>query len=1625
MNTDFAGASSSALVSSPAPSFFPLLEDDQEPIRAERYGPEALEAYARQLAAHSVRIQTRSDDRLPLRLEQNGQVLRRVHGQLFPPTRPGCRHAAEPLPPDAEQLLDNFHVVEDALREVRQDLPRGYYRELPRLTEGPLAGYPRVYVLALAVIAHTDSRLEEDALDRFVQAYQTVAPLTIGELWAVPIMLRLGLLENLRRLAEQLLAAQKDRHRADEWAAGPAASFPEGFVDLPPPNHLTAPFLVGAFRALRDRGSPEAAKQLRSRLAARGVRVNELMKRERRRRAVNQVSVGNCVNGLRLLATVDWMAFFERANRVEIILRGDPAGVYSRQDFATRNRYRQIIEKLARRSGRSEEHVARQVLALARAGETRAPGDPTPSDHVGYYLIDEGGAVLRAELGYRPDLRERLLGAVLAHPRLVYFGTIVSLIGLFLIMMVFLAGASWSSWPWLLLVLVCLLPASELAVFLTNDLLRQLLPPRVLPKLELKEGIPADCGTFVVIPCLLARPDSAAELLERLETHYLANPDAQLRFGLLTDFTDAPAETMPDDGEILRAALDGVKELNRRYSPEGEPLFFLFHRRRGWNPSQGCWMGWERKRGKLLEFNRLLRGDRSTTYAVCSSHPSTLPKIRFIITLDSDTRLPREAARRLVGTLAHPLNRARFDPERGRVVAGHGVLQPRISYHVDAAHRSLLTRIWAASAGVDPYAMAVSDTYQDLFGTGTFTGKGIYDVDAFEKATGPAFPDNHILSHDLIEGSYARCGLVTDIELFDDFPSRYHAYARREHRWVRGDWQLLPWMGRTVPGPRGRGANPLPLLERWKIFDNLRRSLVPPSLVLLLVLGWTVLPGSAWLWSGAALVVMTAPLLHHLFTTLVHAPRTRSLTGVIGLRHSAPATTSQVLLGTIFVADQARLALDAVLRTLVRLYLTRRRLLEWETAAATEARLGTGLAQFCRSMWPVPLLALGCALLVAMVRPPALAAAGPLLLAWLLSPLVAFRVSRHLAGADTPLDEGERRELRVIARKTWGFFETFVGDQDHWLPPDNFQEDPDGRVAHRTSPTNKGLLLLSTLGAHDLGYLSFGTLLHRLEKTFATLEQLERYRGHFYNWYDTLTLQPLKPAYVSTVDSANLVGCLIALKQGLLEKVCEPWPGKALAEGLADTFGIIEEHLRSAERLDNVSNVARRLWPARRNVDRLLREIPRELTGWRTWLGQVRTYAEELERALADLGDGDEDTLEGLQVWVRRFAAQVSVCRSELDRLAPWLALLSSPKSGQFIAALSAESEAVAPRWTEVYRRLTAVASVSDFELGREKLLADLAQLRRQVHAGRVGSPVAEWLEQLAGAVHAANAASLGVRCRELARRADALAMAADFTFLYKPEQHLFAVGYTPAQRQLDAASYDLLASEARLASFLSVARGQAPCRHWFKLGRPLTRVNNQMCLVSWGGTMFEYLMPELVMPCYPGTLLEESRRAAVARQIEYGEQRGVPWGISESAFSSQNCAFEYHYQSFGVPGLGLKRGLADDLVIAPYATALAATVRPRAALANYCRLIAEGAVGPHGFYEAIDYTANRLPEGCRSLVVRSYMAHHQGMSLVALTNCLLRNPMPRRFRAEPMVRATELLLQERVPRSALFVKIG
>ncbi len=1502
----------------------------QEPISAELYSTERLEQHAEMLARQQeVDPKSSAGVALHRRLLDNARVLQDAYQTLVADSRVG-----KAFSPGAEWLVDNYYIVDEHVNAIRRDLPAGYYRQLPKLARGELTGCPRVYGLAWSLVAHSDSRFELDTLYRFTRAYQQVQPLTIGELWAIAITMRVVLIENLRRLAAGIvyrralraeadaladLLLEEDRASAETKAARLAA-----FSAAP----LPTAFAAQLFQRLRDHdpATTPALPWLHDRLTGQGTSADEVVHLEHQRQGAVNVSVRNVITSLKLISSVDWAEFVERVSIVDELLREQSH--FAALDFPTRDLYRHAIEDLARGSGRSEIDIARRSLELAKRasneGRVRVPG---------YYLVADGRAELEREVRYRRPWNRSVAHATRAAGLRGYVGAI----GFSTVLLLLLVWDSLGldARPVAVIVVAALAGlslASEIAMGLVNLWVTHLCSATVLPALEFADGVPAEFRTVVAVPTLLTNVADIEQQVLNLEIHYLASQDGDIRFALLTDWMDAAAESMPGDAVLLETAAAGIARLNAAHGPiGGEDRFLLLHRRRVWNPGQGCWMGWERKRGKLHEFNRLLLGSESTTFMTASGARPRVPGgVRYVLSLDADSRLPRGAARQLIGKLAHPLNHPVIDARSQRVIAGYAILQPRVTPALPVGKdASIFQSVFAGRSGMDPYAFAVSDVYQDLFGEGSYTGKGIYDVAAFEAALRGRVGENQLLSHDLFEGTYARCGLASDVEVVEEYPARYDLASLRQHRWTRGDWQLLPWiLGR-------RSA--LPGLGRWKMVDNLRRSLIAPSALVFLALAWSgPLALAGTLFVLAALVL---PAFLPLLLELVPGDETWGVSKRLrALRDNFMEAFRSSGLALVFLADQAWLQTDAILRTLHRLTLSHRRLLEWTTAAqAKRAVAPSPLGWFVRMGGGLFATAL-IAALVAFVAHRFVWVSAPFLLAWFMAPWVARRISvPNTAKSHEPLGAEQRDVLRRMARRTWNFFATFVTPEQNMLPPDNFQEIPEPVVAHRTSPTNIGLYLLSVVAAREFGWLGTGDALDRLEATFATLDRLERFRGHFFNWYDTHDLRPLDPRYVSTVDSGNFAGHLLALAES-----CRHW--------------------------------------AREHATRAL--VPQ-------WRSGILDTLIELEATLKARSD-------------ERRNYGVSPGQLE-EALAAMRAALQPPDGAPEDAAL----------------RLQGLL----LQAGN---IGDIAEAMTEEHGEGAEAPILRQAHALRAVVlghlrdeRAVPGALVTDRLAALAERARGLALAMEFGFLVEPERQLLTIGYRVQERVRDPSCYDLLASEARLASYYAIAKGDLPVRHWFRLGRSLTAVGRGSALVSWSGSMFEYLMPELVMADPTGSVLGETARLIVRRQIEYGAERSLPWGVSESAFNARDVELTYQYMSFGVPGLGLQRGLGDEAVIAPYATALAAMVEPVAALQNFEALARLGASGRFGWYEALDFTPSRLPEGESVVIVRAFMAHHQGMTLVAIANVLLDGLFRTRFAAEPMIQANELLLQERTPRNA------
>jgi cyclic beta-1,2-glucan synthetase len=1494
------------------------------PIRSELFSTERLEQHAKSLAeAQRVGPAPMQIASLPRRLRRNAARLVEDYRSLAK-----TANAAKPITSAGEWFLDNFYIVEEQAREVAKDLPPSYYRELPKLLDGPLAGYPRVYGIAWAIIAHSDSALDPDRLTRFIDAYQTVSPLAIGELWAIAITLRLVLVENLSRLTRTVVARVSDAERAEAVANRITTALlreePDGsIVDEVRGETVTPAFLARFEQRLRDQGSStdSVLREIDRRLEHHNTSANVVIQAEYQAQSADDISVRNIITSMRLVSNIDWADFFESVSLVDRTLSATPT--YDLMDFPTRDRYRRAIERLARRTRLGEIEIAQRAVRDALAAE-RLDRPPRERD-TGYYLIGLGRKGFESRVGFVPSAGQRVARAIAATGLMGYLSAI-ALVTLALVALVLVAEAGAPRDVMILLGVLAFVPASDLALSLVNRFATRRKGPESLPGMALKGGIPETQRAVLVVPVLLTRAEDVEEQVRRLEVHYLSNAEAGLQFILLSDWADSDTETAPGDEALLAGARAEIATLNAHYAGSGKPLFLLLHRRRLWNPAQGKWMGWERKRGKLHELNLLLRGNRNTSFIDIDGTFDALPQnVRYVVTLDADTRLPRGAALRLIGKMAHPLNAPQIDPQTGCIVAGHGVLQPRVTPSLPIGSETSLFQ-WAFSGpnGLDPYTFAVSDVYQDLFDEGSFVGKGIYDIDAFETALGNRVPENAVLSHDLLEGIYARAALASDIEVVEEFPSRYDVELSRQHRWVRGDWQLLPWiLGLSGSREGSTKKHHLPPLGRWKMTDNLRRSLSAPALLLSFLCGWLLPSVAATRWTLFLFAVIAIPPLLPIATGMLPTRRGFSRWSHLrNLARDAVLAFTQLLFTVSFLARVAYLSLDAIARTLFRVFFSGRHLLEWVTFAQSSytRRDGSRAVLAFQLLGSFAFSATATAAIV-LSNPHNLFVGAPFLVLWALSPLTA-RWASQSPKTEPHLDisQSDTDALRLAARRTWLFFERFVTADDNHLPPDNFQENPKPVVARRTSPTNIGIYLCCVLAARDFGWIGTVETVERLEATLATMRKLSRYRGHFLNWYDTAGLTALPPSYISTVDSGNLAGDLIVVKNACDEIANMPRPSNRLA-GLSDAIGLLRDALRNPIRI-----------------------------------------AEPMRHELRDMLE-------------------------RLDRI------------------VAAEDGA-----TVVWNHL------QDIEDKSESLASEISQSGNDVPPLREAvTAVANWARS-----HRKDADGLEELSQRLARIAETCRLFAeemDFAFLYDKDRQLLSIGYRFDDQQLDANVYDLLASEARLASFFAIAKGDVPTRHWFRLGRTLTPLGRSSALQSWSGSMFEYLMPTLIMREPRGSLLALSNRSAVRRQIDYASDLGLPWGISESQYNARDRNQNYQYSGFGVPDLGIKRGLGENTVIAPYASGLAAMVAPISARKNLDRLARLGALGVYGWYEAIDYTRARLPENKTDVVIQAYMAHHQGMMILGIADVICDGAMRERFHAEPMVKAAELLLQERMPR--------
>ena len=1479
--------------------------------------------------------------------------------------------------PAAEWLLDNLYLVEKEYKNIKYNMPQSYYNDLPVIYKGVMKGYPRVYHIAIEVVSHTDGRIDESIIASFIRAYQRNTVLTSGELWAIPIMLRIALIQNISKITEKVVKAQRDKQEAELVAERLINAFNEGKINteiailnsekLSFNSHFTERLL----KLLRDNGidSKEVYDFIDEKLYAQETSSEKVISLEHQIEASFQISMGNSINSIRAVEGLNWRNYFEKLSSVESVLREDPSCIYGEMDFKSRDKYRHEIEKISKNTKLPESYIAKKAIECCNNRESTE--NNAYQRHVGYYLIDEGLRELEEKIGYKHTGIQRFKDSTKKNKENFYIGTIIlstMLIICLFIVLSLINDNDKSLWRYVVAVVVILVPCSEIAISVFNWSVNALSTPSFIPKMDFKDVIPEKYSTVVVIPTLLNNTSRVEELIHDLEVYYLANSQSNLYFALLGDFIDSDNEEEKEDKAVVKAGLLAIENLNKKYCKNEKKIFFFLNRYRQYNEKENKWIGWERKRGKLMEFNGFLRGDENTSYNTISSNAEDLRKAKYVITVDTDMKLPRDSVKKLIGAMAHPLNNPVINYSKKSVSRGYGLMQPRISISILSANKTLFSKIFSGETGMDMYTTAVSDVYQDLLGEGIFTGKGIYDVDVFNYMLKDEIPENTVLSHDLLEGSYVRTALVTDVEFIDGYPAYYNASSMRLHRWTRGDWQLLPWLSK---------ASALNKISRWKILDNLRRSLVSPSIIILLILTLGgILPDGTDKWFIAACVALLAPILFDISEAVVYPVKGISLSGKI---KSSKMAIEQVFLIFCFIPFQAYLMLDAIIRTLYRLIVSKKNLLQWQTAADVEMKLGKSLKDFIASMWVGSAISL-LILFLAFNRGISIGILSiPSCILWFLSPLIAYGISIDRGLKAFNIKEEESIFLRKLSRKTWAYFEDFVNDENNWLGPDNYQEDPPNGVAYRTSPTNMGMGLTSNLVAYDLGYIGVIDIVSRIGKSMTAMENMATYKGHFYNWYDTKTKAPLYPRYVSTVDSGNLVGYLWLTAKALDEYLNNPIFNLTQAKGLQDTMRLAGEEIE-------VSLGVKELYHG------FIQDIDNnnmDFNSWKAFLVDLASKVVEVEKIQVS---------EELY-WNKKLKGDVTRFLEEISEFFPWFDLTLEKKLNVEVSnALESLLENTA--LNRIPEKITDILKILNRKSKGDKSLAKLKILLQSTK---------ETSQMVINSIE------------NLKERLNSMAEATDFKMLYDEERALFTIGYDVENDNLGKSYYDLLASESRQASFVAIAKGDVPKKHWFKLGRSMTLMGKGKGLVSWSGTMFEYLMPLLIMKSYPDTMLDETYKSVTDAQRKYCTERGVPFGISESAFYNFDVNLNYQYKAFGIAGVGLKRGLANELVVSPYSTVMALQTDFIGAYDNLKRLMDEGLSGRYGFYEAVDYTKSRISKEESKAIIKCFMIHHEGMSLMALDNVLLDNILQKRFHALPKVKATELLLQEKVSKRVVY----
>ena len=1424
-----------------------------------------LESYLEKIASDNILQAKSSKETYPIpRLKENYEIITQIYELLTEHIK-----LKIPIHPAGEWILDNYYIIEEAVKSIVKDITLKKYTNFPGIATGPYAGFARIYELAGEIVAYTDCKIDGKILPEFLKAYQSKKNLNMEEIWNIGPFIQIALIEKIREVCEKIYSSQMQKYKVEsiverlveekEKDKCKFKNIHEYRLKILGYEEMKYPFIEYMSYKLKRLGKRAYPflKVLEDEVNKMGLDISDVIKKEHFDIAVKKVIVGNSITSIKAINRINFVNIFEEINGVEEILKKDPTQIYSKMDYKTRIYYRNTIKKMAKKTEISEIYVAQKALELAEREFNKENKNKLDlkKAHIGYYLISSGKAKLLQEI-----TNKKVEGISNENKSKIY------IYGILILSIIITSLIAWGIEEKVKNIIISIIigifafvPVQVLIQQIVQYILGKFVEPKIIPKLDFGMGIPKEYSTFVVIPTILNNPQKVEELVKKLEVYYLANKTENLYFALLGDCTPSNQQVEEKDEKIIKAGIKQIDKLNEKYKDNNFPKFHFLYRERIWNEGEAYYLGWERKRGILNQFNDFIKTGDNGNFKVNTINQAKennkLPKIKYIITLDADTNLVLNSGLELIGAMAHILNTPILNKNGTAVESGYALIQPRVGIDLLISNKTWFTKIYAGNGGTDPYSNAISDTYQDNFKEGIFTGKGIYDLDVFYEIFKNTIPDNTVLSHDLLEGSYLKCGLASDIELMDGYPSTYQTFKMRLSRWIRGDWQILGWLQkRVLDRHKEKRENPLNKLSKYKILDNLFRSVLEIASVLLIL---STIVISMWKKVNIIFIVILG-ILAIIMPTIIDVIN-KIIFYKEGEKKQKTFTKNisnfkaSILRGVFAIAllpDRAYMSICAIIKALYRMFKSKKNLLEWTTAEEAENSKKNGLQSYYISMAPNLVLALiilgispyihnifinGLILFLAII--------------WLVAPLIMWYISKDIEDGRKAekLTEEEKEFVMDIAQKTWNFFRENLTEKNNYLPPDNFQEDRVPKLVSRTSPTNIGLALLAVISSYDLKFENLDNTINLLEKMINTITELPKWNGHLYNWYDIKDLKPLEPKYVSSVDSGNFIGYLYVLKE-FLEEI--------------------------KYKTQNINN-------------------------------SISEISNEKERKLYEVKEN--------------------------------LSLAN-----------------------KINNMLTIV---NDIIIGT------------------------------------------------------------DFSKLYNKENMLFSIGFNVEENSLTDSYYDLLASEARQTSLVAIAKKDVEVKHWSNLSRTLTKFKNYKGLLSWSGTSFEYLMPNVNIPKYPGSLLDESCKFMIMSQKEYAKMLNIPWGFSEAAFNLKDLNNNYQYKAFGIPWLGLKRGLSDEIVVAPYGSAMALNDEPTSVINNLKELQKNNMYNKYGLYESIDYTSTRLKKGEEYANVKTYMAHHQGLILLSVNNLINNNILPERFMANPEMKAIDILLQERMPESLIVTK--